>query len=57
MRHSRLVVFGGAIAALGLMTVLSGYYLFLFIMKRTKVHMKRLKNKTTSYEPTTHTIN
>jgi len=24
MRHSRLVVFGGAIAALGLMTVLSG---------------------------------
>jgi len=26
MRHSRLVVFGGAIAALGLMTVLSGNY-------------------------------
>jgi len=26
MRHSRLLVFGGAIAALGLMTVLSGNY-------------------------------
>ena len=26
MRHSRLLVFGGAIAALGLMTILSGNY-------------------------------
>ena len=26
MRHSRLLVFGGAISALGLMTVLSGNY-------------------------------
>ena len=26
MRHSRMLVFGGAIAALGLMTVLSGNY-------------------------------
>jgi len=32
-------------------------YLFIYYENRTKVHMKRLKNKTTSYDPTTHTSN
>ena len=32
-------------------------YLFIYYESRTKVHMKKLKNINTSYEPTTHTSN
>ena len=32
-------------------------YLFIYYECGTKVHMKRLTNKNTSYEPTTHTSN
>ena len=31
--------------------------LFIYYESRAKVHMKRLKNKNTSYELTTHTSN